>query len=475
MAILKDKINNLTAKYGIAVPRYTSYPTAPEWRDEYTSKAFEEAIQRSNQSKKDYSLYLHIPFCESQCYYCGCNVVISQQHGIEQKYIERLKEELKYLGSQIDKDRRVVQMAWGGGTPTYLAPEQIKEIYQCIQKNFRLIPKANTSDSFEYSIEIDPRVTSSEHLQTLYDLGFNRLSMGIQDFNYQTQETINRIQPYEMVEALTNQAREIGFKSINYDLIYGLPYQTLETFKETLKQVKQLDPERIALFNYAHIPSIFPFQQKYIPDESLPSQEEKLLIFDQAVQEFTEFGYEFIGIDHFAKPNDELAIAQRNKTIYRNFQGYTTYSGCDLFGAGITAISDVAGAYKQNYKKLNNYYESFGADKFKICNDDDIERRAIIKNIMCNYEAIVPEDKYQNVLETLAEFVNDELLVISSSFSEEESGRMSDLLALYEENEAKLIKIQVTELGKFFVRNIASKFDNYITKSDGHKLFSKAL
>ena len=455
----KSKIKELTEKYGGVVPRYTSYPTAPEWKGEYSEEVFFKAIERSNAQGDDYSLYLHIPFCESQCYYCGCNVIISKEHGIERKYIDRLKEEIKLIGSKVSKDRKAAQIAWGGGTPTYLSPEQIREVYSCIEENFTLYPKDHKGH--EYSIEIDPRVTDEEQLRTLFELGFNRLSMGIQDFNPETQENINRIQPFEMVKDIVEKSRAVGFKSINFDLIYGLPFQTLESFKDTVEKTKAIDPERIALFNYAHIPSMFPFQKKYIKDETLPGQEEKLEIFDLAHKEFTEFGYEFIGMDHFAKPEDELAISQKSKTLYRNFQGFTTHYGCDLYGMGVSAISDVSGVYKQNYKKILNYQnelnemDEFGADKFLLCDEEDLRRRKIIKDLMCNYQTEFALDTHLYELKELQEFVDDELVEMQV--------------------DEGLVKLEITELGKFFVRNIASKFDTYIGKETGHKVFSKAL
>lgn len=467
--INQEKLEALVEKYGGIVPRYTSYPTAPEWKDEFSKDDFEAAIKRSNQEANDISLYLHIPFCESQCYYCGCNVIISPEHGIEHPYLARLKEEIDYISKQVDKSRVVRQIAWGGGTPTYISPEQILELFDFIRERFTLLDEKSLAQNsykgdtkHEYAIEIDPRVTSKEHLEALYEAGFNRLSMGIQDFNPATQEAVNRIQSFEMVSKQVAEARAIGFKSINFDLIYGLPLQSLETFKDTIEKVKQINPERIALFNYAHIPSMFPFQRKYIKDEELPEQKEKTLIFDYAVEQFTDFGYEFIGLDHFAKPEDELAIAQRESSLYRNFQGYTTFSGCDLFGMGVTAISDVAGVYKQNYKKLNDYNQDFGANKFKLCSEADRERREIIKQIMCNGKVLLDVEKYSAEIERLAEFMEDDLLSISSA-------EFSDL------DVASFYAVELTETGRLLVRNIAAVFDQYINKDSGHKLFSKSL
>ena len=454
-------LNSLINKYGQAVPRYTSYPTAPEWKDKFDLDIFHDAIKRSNLSQQDYSLYLHIPFCEAQCYYCACNVVISPEHGIEQKYLDQLKRELEYYGQLINPERKVVQMAWGGGTPTFLTPEQIDDLYSCIRENFGMYHNHSHFEKLpyaahEYAIELDPRVTHREHLEVLHELGFNRLSMGIQDFNPQTQEAINRIQSYDSVASLVQSARDIGFTSINFDLIYGLPFQTLETFTSTIEDIKQLNPERIALFNYAHLPSLLPFQRKYIKDDSLPDQKTKLAIFDKAVDEFCNFGYDFIGLDHFAKPNDSLSLAQKSKTLYRNFQGYTTHSGIDLFGFGITSISDVQGVYKQSPKKLNDYYDDFlQAEKFKISSVDDQLRREVIKQIMCNNYVEINKKHFAQELALLQCFVDDALLDISET---------NDTLIL-----------QVTELGRFFVRNIASCFDAYLQREGAHRLFSKAL
>ncbi len=467
----KNQIQALAHKYGTVVPRYTSYPTAPEWKHEFSQEKFEEAIRESNKTGNDYSLYLHLPFCESQCYFCGCNVIISPKHGIENPYIARLKEELDYYSKLIDKNRKVVQMAWGGGTPTYLTPEQIKDLYTFIAERFNLY-KTNaviarngsdeaihTTSEHEYAIEIDPRFTSDEHIKALWECGFNRLSMGIQDFNEETQKTINRMQSYELVENAVNVSRGLGFTSINFDLIYGLPLQTTETFTETLAKIIKLNPDRIALFHYAHIPAIFAHQKKYITDDLLPSEEEKVKIFDLAVEKLTAAGYEFIGLDHFAKPNDSLALAQKNKTLYRNFQGYTTHWGCDLLGCGISSISDVHGVYKQNSKKINDYYESFfTTEKFMLCSEDDVERREIIKQIMCNGQVTINANKYREEINMLTTFQQDEVLN----------------LKINNENQDQ-VDIDLTELGRFFVRNIAATFDTYLKAETGHKLFSTTL
>lgn len=461
-------LKELLRKYGGAVPRYTSYPTAPEWKTPYKRTAFETAIETSNIENNNYSLYLHLPFCESQCYYCACNIIISKKHEISKSYIKRIKEEIEYIGEKISPNRKVIQMAWGGGTPTFLHPDELEEIYEHLAKYFNLLDKADEPFfNHEYSIEIDPRVTSNEHLKTLSRLGFNRLSMGVQDFNEKTQEAINRIQTYESVENILNIARDNNFSSVNFDLIYGLPHQNLETFKKTIEQVIKLSPERIALFNYAHIPDFFPFQKKYIEEETLPDQKTKLEIFEFAMRSFIAEGYEFIGLDHFARPDDELSKAHKNKKLYRNFQGYTTHDGCDLFGIGLTAISSVQGTYKQNKKKLSEYYndeEPFAAEKFFISDMQDIERKEIIKEIMCHFYTELDYEKYKEEYYLLESFTQDGLIELNNVVPNENH---------LDSN--KKFSITVTELGRLFVRNIASVFDYYLKQKNAHKLFSKSL
>ena len=465
-------LQELLKKYGGAVPRYTSYPTAPEWRMPYSKTAFETAIEASNLEGNNYSLYLHLPFCESQCYYCACNIIISKKHEISKSYIKRIKEEIEYIGEKISPERKVIQMAWGGGTPTFLHPDEIEEIYEHLGKHFNLLNKVDEPFfNHEYSIEIDPRVTSQEHLKTLSRLGFNRLSMGIQDFNEKTQEAINRIQTYESVESIVKISREANFSSVNFDLIYGLPHQNLETFKRTIEQVIKLSPERIALFNYAHIPEFFPFQKKYIDENTLPDQKTKLEIFELAVKSFTAEGYEFIGLDHFARPDDELSKAHKNKKLYRNFQGYTTHDGCDLFGIGLTAISSIQGTYKQNKKKLSEYYneeDPFAAEKFFISDAKDTERKQIIKEIMCHFYTELDYDNYKEEYSLLESFTQDGLIELSQITPND------GCLDSYHLN-TKRFSITVTELGRLFVRNIASVFDHYLKQKNAHKLFSKSL
>lgn len=457
---------SLLEKYSTNIPRYTSYPTAPEWNEEFKIKDYLEACEKANLNKTPVSLYFHLPFCESHCYFCACNVVISKKKEIVSVYLDHLKKEIDYLSQLTSKERIVEQIHLGGGTPTYFSPDELSKLYHFIEERF------NISKYCEISVEVDPRVTEYEHLKVLSDLGFNRLSMGIQDFDTTVQEAVNRIQPYDQTYKLFSLARELGFNSINVDLIYGLPNQSLEKFAKTIDLIIKLNPDRIALFNFAYLPELFPHQAKYLLDHSLPDQKEKIKIFKHAVNSLIENGFIFIGLDHFAKPDDELEIARKNKTLHRNFQGYTTKSLCDLYGLGITAISHIQNTYSQNIKKLNPYYEKLDLNEIPIfrgivLNKDDLLRKEIIMKILCHGEVIKSEieDKYDidfnqyfsYELEKLKEFENDGLLRLQVT------GHRSQV-------------IQVTPLGQFFLRNIACVFDYYLNKKNGkQRIFSKAI
>lgn len=456
---------SLLKKYSINIPRYTSYPTAPEWEESFTQENFLKANRIANELETPISLYFHLPFCESQCYFCGCNVVISKKKSIVDSYLLHLKKEIEIVASLISKNRVVEQIHLGGGTPTYFNPTELKSLFSYIQESFTI------SRMCETGIEIDPRVTTGEHVKTLSGLGFNRLSMGIQDFDLKVQEAINRVQPYEKTEEIFSLAREFGFESINVDLVYGLPYQSKESFAGTISLVLKLNPDRIALFHYAHLPQILFHQAKYIPSSSLPDSLEKIEIFQYAVESFINNGYVFIGLDHFAKPQDELTIAKKNKTLHRNFQGYTTKSGCDLYGFGISAISNVQNTYSQNIRKLNPYYDTVEVRHgmpllpiFRgiVLNKDDEIRKEVIMKILCQGEVIKKEieEKYKidfstyfsSELERLKDFEEDGLVVLGSNV------------------------IQVTLIGQFFLRNIASVFDACLQGKNGkQRIFSKSL
>ena len=452
---------SLLEKYSVNVPRYTSYPPAPEWTESFTTEDFLLANQKANENKTPISLYFHLPFCESQCYFCACNVVISKKKSIVKPYIEHIKREIYNLSKVINKERLVEQIHLGGGTPTYFNPEELIDFFSSVRERF------NISKTCEIGVEIDPRVTSYEHLKTLSSLGFNRLSMGIQDFELKVQEAINRIQPYNETKKIFDDARNLGFESINVDLVYGLPYQTKDTFTKTIDMIVGLNPDRIALFHYAHLPQLIHHQAKYISNEVLPTSNLKIEIFQCAVQALSDNGYVFIGLDHFAKSNDELAQARKNKTLHRNFQGYTTKAGCALYGLGITAISSVQNTFAQNIKKINSYYETLELNKSSlfrgiVLSKDDLLRKEIIMEILCHGILIKSEieekhsidfDKYFSYeLEKLKELEDDNLI------------------------ECKGNKLEITNLGQFFLRNIASVFDFYLQHKNGkQKIYSKAI
>ena len=460
---------DLLAKYDKIGPRYTSYPTAPEWVESFSGQQWLEAVERSNESGRDVSLYFHIPFCQSACYYCACNIVISPKSVLSEPYIQALTKEIELVGKLIDSKRKIKQLHFGGGTPTYLTADQLKYLFDKISQHFNL----DFSEDSEYSIEIDPRVTSFEQLKLLRELGFNRVSLGVQDFDAKVQTAVNRIQSYEMISDMLSYCRAIGYQSINFDLIYGLPFQTLESFEETLEKVIQLNPDRIALFNYAHIPSLRPFQKANIKQEDLPSREIKIAIFCKALQVFSENGYEYIGMDHFAKSNDELFRARLDRTLHRNFQGYTTKAGCDLFGLGMTSISSIDNTYSQNEKKLNRYLDFFGKPDYTAspiergleCSADDLIRKSIINKFLCHglliFSEIENEFKFEFREISFKEYFANEL----NNLKELESDKLIELSDS---------EIRVTDLGRVFLRNIGMVFDAYLQKNS-QRLFSRTV
>ena len=337
----------LLGKYNQPGPRYTSYPTAPEWDDSFGPARLAPAFTRANATAAPVSLYFHIPFCDSLCLYCGCNVVISRNHEVACTYLTHLKHEIDQVSSSVDRSREVKQLHWGGGTPTYLSTDQIEDLFVHIRNRFSFAIDA------EIGIEIDPRATSEEQCSLLKRHGFSRLSMGIQDFNPLVQKTVHRVQPYEMTRSLFDCCRDLGFESINMDLIYGLPHQTMESFSDTVNQIIAIDPDRIAVFSYAHVPWMKKQQGSFA--RFLPEGREKFRIWSRAIQMLTEAGYRYIGMDHFARPTDELCRAQDDRTLHRNFQGYTTKGDCDLYGMGVSAISGLEDVYAQNHFKEENY------------------------------------------------------------------------------------------------------------------------
>src|SRR6266436_1137048 len=369
------------AKYNRPGPRYTSYPTAPVWNDAFGPADLETVHVEADAAKTPVSLYMHLPFCESLCLFRACNVIIQRDKRVSIPYFDVLKKEISRVGEAVSRGREVVQFHWGGGTPTYSTPGQLEDLFGYTKERFAFSPDA------EIGIEVDPRVTSREHLETLRRLGFNRLSMGIQDFHDEVQKAIHRIQPFEVTRDLLIAARELGFDSVNVDLIYGLPYQNPERFAHTVDQILELAPDRVALFSYAHVPWLKKQQGSFAAH--LPEGMEKFEIFRTGLLKFLEAGYLYIGMDHFAKPGDELAVSQRNRTLHRNFQGYTTKAGADLYGMGITAISGIRDAYAQNYRDIPSW-EKAVAERglatmrgYQLSNEDRL-RRAVISRLLCH-------------------------------------------------------------------------------------------
>ncbi len=448
----------LIKKYDKPGPRYTSYPPATEFSEKYGREFFIKHLERSNEAGKPLSLYFHIPFCENACWFCGCNVVINRIRGREVPYLQRLEKEIEYLKPHLDFSRRVVQLHWGGGTPNYLTKGQTEHLFNLIRENFNLSPDA------EVSVEIDPRSVDFEYLKLYRELGFNRISMGVQDFNPAVQRAINRIQPFELMKEITSWVRELGFHSMNIDLIYGLPHQTPKTFRDTVRKTIELSPDRVAVYNFAYVPWLKPLQRRIDP-KTLPQPKEKLEMLQITIEEFTNAGYEYIGMDHFAKPTDELVIAQREGKLWRNFQGYTTKKGVDLIGIGMSSISMLDRYYGQNYKTVRPYYEAIDSGVLPTyrgveLNDDDVIRREVITELICNFR--LEKKKIENRF--------------GISFDDYFEGELEELKPMEEDGLLKLTGegIEVLPLGRLLIRNICMVFDIY-TKRRRERRFSRTI
>jgi len=455
--------HELLARYDQAGPRYTSYPTAPQWSEAFAAPELAAQIRATNAAADapPLALYLHIPFCESMCYYCGCNIIISGDTAHADPYTEHLFREVDWYRALLRSDRPVVQWHIGGGSPTFMRPDQLDRLLGGIRERFPFTPDA------ELSIEVDPRLTSTDHLDILRKHGFNRVSMGIQDFDPEVQKTVNRIQPYELTRDFMAACRERGFQDLNVDLIYGLPKQTPESFIPTVEQIISLDPARIALFNYAHVPWMRPFQRRF-DEADLPRGEAKVTILTNTIEQFTEAGYRYIGMDHFAKPTDELSTAQADGTLHRNFMGYTTKANTHLYGIGVSSISEVGDCYAQNTRKLSAYSRKVSEGTWPtmrgmLLSDDDRLRKRVISDLLVNLVV----DKG----------------VISSAFGIDFDAYFSDALAKLETPAADGLielsdtRLRVTELGRVFIRNLAMPFDAYLGKqADGAKpIYSRTV
>jgi oxygen-independent coproporphyrinogen-3 oxidase len=452
----------LLRKYSGPGPRYTSYPTAPIFGPSFGAQQYREAIARTNgpEEQSPLSLYFHFPYCDTLCYFCGCTMLVTNHPKQISEYNEYLKKEIDMVAPSIGSHRRVMQLHWGGGTPSYLAPDEIRDIGLYIRDRFAFDP------DIEASVEIDPRGLTHDHMSALRESGFNRISMGVQDFDLKVQEAVNRVQPESITRDAVNWSRELGFTSINLDLIYGLPFQTLESFARTVDTVIDIAPDRLAVFNYAHVPWLKPHQKLILP-ETLPSTELKLEIFKMTIEKLVAAGYWNVGMDHFAKQTDELAIAQKNRTLYRNFQGYSTKAGCDMYGFGMSAIGQFRDSYQQNRKTVKEYFDALNAGElptylgYTMTADDHI-RKDVIMKLMCDMElkkseieeshGLVFDEYFKDSLPKLQQFIADGLVTVTKE------------------------KIVVHGMGRLVIRNIAMCFDAYIDKMMAEKpIFSKTV
>jgi oxygen-independent coproporphyrinogen-3 oxidase len=439
---------DLLARYGTNGPRYTSYPTAPQFRESFDIADYRRAAVDPGAASTDLSLYFHIPFCDTVCFYCGCNKVVTKNRAHARPYLERLKREIGLQAACFDTRRPVSQLHWGGGTPTFLSHDEMTELMAATRERFELLPDPQA----EYSIEVDPREASPDTIALLRRLGFNRLSLGVQDFDPRVQQAINRIQPLEMTASMMQAARAQGFHSIGVDLIYGLPHQTVASFSRTLDTMLALAPDRLSVFAYAHMPQLFKMQRQ-MDAAALPSSEARLTLLQRVVERLTEAGYVYIGMDHFALPTDELARAQAQRTLHRNFQGYSTRAECDLIGFGASSIGKVGAVYAQNAKELPAYSDAIDAGRLAIARGirlsaDDRLRRDVITQLMCNLELRFDEfeaaygihfaDTFASELARLRSFDDDGLIALSAR------------------------KLEVRMAGRMLVRNLAMVFDRYL-------------
>jgi oxygen-independent coproporphyrinogen-3 oxidase len=451
----------LIRKYDVSGPRYTSYPTADRFVEAFGEGSFRHWLGQRNIGgiSQPLSVYVHLPFCDTLCYYCGCNKVVTRDHGRSAKYIKYLGKELVLLGEHLGANRRISQLHWGGGTPTFLLQEEMAALMRMLDERFDRDPDA------ELSIEVDPRKVGPGGIAFLGALGFNRLSVGVQDFDSQVQQAVHRVQSEEETQRVVDEARSAGFRSVNLDLIYGLPKQTLDSFNATLDKVIDIAPERIALYSYAHLPSLFKPQRR-IAEADLPSAEAKLQILTLAIGRLTRAGYLYIGMDHFAKPGDELAVAQQQGRLQRNFQGYSTHPASDMLGFGVSAIGRVGPIYYQNAKRLDDYYDALDAGRLPVwrgleLTPDDLVRRAVIQALICHFRLSIESIEIAYLIEFRRYFATE----------------LEDLERLAEDG---LIEIQpdcivVTPRGRLLVRAVCMVFDRYLRATRQRAAYSKVI
>jgi oxygen-independent coproporphyrinogen-3 oxidase len=450
----------LINKYDQAGPRYTSYPTAPLFHEGFGPEQYREIAQGTNASGRPLSLYFHIPFCDTVCFYCACNKIVTKDRSKGGNYLSRLHKEIAMQGALFDRSRTVDQLHWGGGTPTFISHDEMRELMRVTGEHFTL----RNDDSGEYSIEVDPREASAATIGLLREIGFNRLSLGVQDFEERVQQAVNRIQTDKQTMEVLEAARAEGFRSISVDLMYGLPFQTVETFTRTLDRIIEVGPDRISVFNYAHLPERF-MPQRRINEADLPSPAVKLDILKLTIEHLGKAGYVYIGMDHFARPDDELTIAQQDGTLYRNFQGYSTHADCDLVGLGVTSIGMVSNTYSQNVRTTDEYYERIDAGQLPVfrgfeLSQDDLIRRDVITRLICHFVLDFAKLEAQWGIR-FADYFADEVKQLQT---------MADdgLLELDEKG------IRVMPRGRLLIRNICMVFDYYLKQKNDTK-FSRVI
>ncbi len=437
----------LVERYNVPGPRYTSYPTAPWFRDEFGSSEYIDCALAADPSRP-LSLYFHLPFCATLCFYCACNKIVTKNRKHAEPYLDHMAREIALQAELFGARPSVDQLHWGGGTPTFLGAERMEWLFGEIARNYPL----RDDDTGDYAIELDPRAVDAATIHRLRRLGFNRASLGVQDLNPEVQQAVNRIQPESVTRATLDACREAGFHSINMDLIYGLPKQSLHSFTRTLDRVIAMDPDRLAIYNYAHLPDKFPPQRR-IRSEDLPSAGERLAILQQAVARLTAAGYVYIGMDHFAKADDELAIALHEGTLTRNFQGYSTHGDCDIIAHGVSAIGMFGNCYTQNYRDRDRYYSALEDGSLPTARglrltSDDLLRREIITRLMCDFRLNPRDFERRHGIDFATEFA-DELAALEPLMADGLVERRGDL-------------VQVTPVGRLLVRNIAMVFDRYL-------------
>jgi len=451
----------LIRRHDVSGPRYTSYPTADRFVEAFGELELRQWLAKRNIGgiSQPLSLYVHLPFCDTLCYYCACNKVITRDHTRSAKYINYLEKELELLGPLLGAERELCQLHWGGGTPTFLARDEMSRLVAAIARHF------TRSAGFECSLEVDPRRVEPGTMEFLAGLGFNRVSIGVQDFDPAVQHAVHRIQSEEVTRAVIDAARASGYRSVNIDLIYGLPKQTLDSFDRTLDKVIALAPDRIALYSYAHLPQVFKPQRRIAVAE-LPSPESKLQIMTLAIGRLTRAGYVYIGMDHFALPGDELAVAQRQGRLQRNFQGYSTFAGADMLGIGVSAIGRVGPSYYQNEKRLDDYTAALDQGRLPVARGieltpDDLVRRAVIQSLACHFRVSIESIELSYLVDFAAYFASE----------------MADLRRLEKEGLVALMPewVEVTPRGRLLVRSICMVFDRYLRERQARASYSKVI